>query len=247
MTRSIRGFRRAALLLAGTAAASLLLSGCGTGQIAETAKKLPSVQGVNVQTPDNLYAVRGLYVQFPGVEGYKPGADAPLNMVIYNDSKNPVTVTVTTDSARDIVLTGADASGPQTSPSSSPTEPASASPTPSDPNASPSMGLGEPASPSATPSESAAPSEPARIEIPALGYAQLNANSARFLKLVGLNDKLLSGQQVNLTFDFGDGRTITTPAPIGVPLTPAAVPSPIVHPREEAGEAGKVGGSGHGG
>ncbi|MEU3454102.1 hypothetical protein ABZ671_10920 [Micromonospora sp. NPDC006766] len=240
MTRSMRGSGRAALVLAGTAAAaSLLLSGCGTGQVAETAIKVPSVQGANVQTPNNLYLVRGLYVQYPGTEGYQPGSNAPLNVVIYNDSEEAVTVTVTTDSAREILLSGSDASGPQASPTNSPTEPASASPLPTSPNPSPSeaLGSGEPssASPSASPSESAATGLPARLEIPAKGYAQLSPSSNRFLQLVGLNDRLLSGQEVSLTFDFGNGQIIRTAAPIGVPFTPAPAPTAIVHPREEAG------------
>ncbi|PTA43129.1 hypothetical protein [Micromonospora sp. RP3T] len=265
MTRSIRGSRRPALLLAGSAAAaSLLLSGCGAGQIAETANKIPSVQGVNVQTSDNLYKVRGLYVQFPGPEGYQAGATAPLNVVIYNDSEAPVTVTVTTDSAREILLTGAAGSNGAATPTGSPTEPASASPTATDPSASPSQSLEVPASPSASPSGSpsesgspsgsASPSEsasapagqPARIEIPALGYAQLNSGNPQFLQLVGLNQKLLVGQQVNLTFDFGGGKVIKTPAPIGVPLTPPAQPSQIVNPREHAAEEGGTEGGSHG-
>ena len=245
VTRSIRGSRGPALLLAGTAAASLLLSGCGTGQISETANKIPSVQGVNVQTSDNLYKVRGLYVQTPGPKGYEAGSNAPLNVVIYNDSQKPVTVTVTTDSAREIVLTGSGAgeSGAAT-PTGSPTEPGTASPTASDPSASPSQSLGTSESPSASPSPSetgSAPAgQPARIEIPALSYAQLNADNPRFLQLVGLNQKLLVGQQVNLTFDFGDGKVITTPAPIGIPLTAEPTPSKIVNPREHGAEDGGV-------
>ncbi|MFI5835317.1 hypothetical protein ACIA5A_16745 [Micromonospora sp. NPDC051300] len=257
MTRSIRGSRGPALLLAGTAAAaSLLLSGCGAGQIAETANKIPSVQGVNVQTSDNLYQVRGLYVRFPGPKGYEAGADAPLNVVIYNDSKAPVTVTVTTDSAREIVLTGGAGSSGEATPTGSPTEPASASPTATDPSASPSQSLEVPASPSESGSVSAGPSpsessaapagQPARIEIPALGYAQLNSGNPRFLQLVGLNQKLLVGQQVNLTFDFGNGNVISTPAPIGVPLTPEAPPSPVVNPREHSAEEGGTEGGSHG-
>ena len=75
MTRSIRGSRRAALLLSGIAAAtSLLASGCGAGQVAETALKEPSVQGVNLTTPNGGYAVRGLLVTYPGTEGYRAGA-----------------------------------------------------------------------------------------------------------------------------------------------------------------------------
>ncbi|KKJ98016.1 hypothetical protein [Micromonospora sp. HK10] len=249
MTRSIRGSRGAALLLAGTAAASLLLSGCGAGQVAETANKIPSVQGVNVQTPDNLYKVRGLYVQFPGTKGYQAGADAPLNVVIYNDSQAPVTVSVSTDGARDVRLTGATTGGEGATPTGSPTEPASASPTATDPNASPSQSLGTTgspsASPSASPSETAPAGRPARIEIPAFGYVQLNSDSDQFLQLVGLNDALLTGQQVGLTFDFGNGKVIKTAAPVGVPLTPNAPASPVVHPREEAGEQGGVEGGGH--
>lgn len=122
MTRSIRGSRRAALLLSGVAAAtSLLLSGCGAGQISETANKVPSVQGVNISTENGELAVRGLLVEFPGVEGYKAGEDALLNAVIYNDSKNPVTVTVTSQDARDVVVTSVGASAsPSPSPSGSP-------------------------------------------------------------------------------------------------------------------------------
>ncbi|ATO16077.1 hypothetical protein CO540_21485 [Micromonospora sp. WMMA2032] len=257
MTRSIRGSRGPALLLAGTAAAaSLLLSGCGAGQIAETANKIPSVQGVNVQTSDNLYKVRGLYVQFPGPKGYEAGATAPLNVVIYNDSQAPVTVTVTTDSAREILLTGGAGSSGAATPTGSPTEPASASPTAADPSASPSQSLDVTGSPSAGESASASPSpsesesapagQPARIEIPALSYAQLNSGNPQFLQLVGLNQKLLVGQQVNLTFDFGGGKVIKTPAPIGVPLTPEAEPSAVVNPREHAGEEGGVEGGSHG-
>ncbi|NES14675.1 MULTISPECIES: copper chaperone PCu(A)C [Micromonospora] len=253
MTRSIRGSRRgAALLLAGTAAAaSLLLSGCGAGQVAETANKIPSVQGINVQTSDNLYKVRGLYVQYPGSEGYQAGANARLNVVLYNDSQSPVTVTVTTDSAKEIVLSGAaESGGPSVAPTGSPTEPATASPTASDPSASPSQSLGTSespsASPSASPSESAPAGQPARIEIPANGYVALSGNGGQFLQLVGLNEQLRSGQQVNLTFDFGDGKVIKTGAPVGVPLTPAPAPSQIVHPREEAGEQAGVEGGGHG-
>ncbi|MFG1675619.1 hypothetical protein [Micromonospora sp. NPDC049282] len=248
MTRSIRGSRGPALLLAGTAAASLLLSGCGAGQVAETANKIPSVQGVNVQTSDNLYQVRGLYVQFPGPKGYEAGANAPLNVVIYNDSKAPVTVTVTTDSAREVVLTGGAGSSGAATPTGSPTEPASASPTAADPSASPSQSLDVTGSPSQSGSASASPSpsesaaapagQPARIEIPALGYAQLISGNPRILQLVGLNEKVLVGQQVDLTFDFGNGNVIRTPVPIGVPLTPEAPPSPVVNPREHTAEEG---------
>ncbi|MDT0529549.1 hypothetical protein RM555_11175 [Micromonospora sp. DSM 115977] len=236
MTRSIRGSRRAALLLSGMAATTgLLLSGCGAGQVSETANKEPSVQGVNLSAGNGAYAVRGLLVEFPGTEGYKAGANAVLNAVIYNDSRNPVTVTVTTDSARELVITGTGASAsPSASPSESESPAPSGSPSPAE-SASPgasespseSVSPGAPESPA--PESPAAPAgEPARIEIPPLSYVQLNAQSNRVFQLIGLNEALRSGQNVTLTFDFGNGATVTGPAPVAVPLTPAAPPSKIV-------------------
>ncbi|MEH0982770.1 hypothetical protein [Micromonospora sp. CPCC 205556] len=247
MTRSIRGSRRAALLLSGMAAATALLAtGCGTGQVAETANKEPSIQGINVQTPDNEYKVRSLYVEYPGATGYPAGANAPLNAVLYNDTESPVTVTVTTDSAREVVITGQAEPGTQAG-VSSPSAPATASPSASG-SASPSGSASASPSESASPSPSAPAGEPARIEIPALGYVQLNLQGGRSLQLVGLKESLRPGQQVNLTFDFGNGRTIDTPAPIAVPLTPVPEPSPIIHREGGSGEegGGEEGGSGHG-
>ncbi|MEU5906338.1 hypothetical protein ABZ780_18430 [Micromonospora sp. NPDC047467] len=235
MTRSIRGSRRAALLLSGIAAASLLVSGCGTGQVAETALKEPSIQGVNLTTPNGAYAVRGLLIDYPGTEGYRAGQDAPLNAVIYNDSKSTVTVTVTTESAREVVISGGSAS-----PSPSAEASASASPSASESgSASPSATPSGTGSSSATPSapesarasgsaSPAAPGQPARIELAPQSYLQLNSEATSQLRLIGLKEALRSGQNVVVTFDFGNGNTVTSPVPIAVPLTAPPVPSPII-------------------
>ncbi|MEU5782409.1 hypothetical protein [Micromonospora lupini] len=261
MTRSIRGSRRAALLLSGMAAAtSLLASGCGAGQIAETALKEPSVQGVNLTTPNGAYSVRGLLVTYPGTEGYRAGQDAPLNAVIYNDSKSTVTVTVTTQGAREVVISDGSASpNPSASESASatPSTSASGSATPSAPesrSASPSATPSETGSSSATPSapesarasgsaSPAAPGQPARIELAPLSYLQLNSEATTQLRLVGLTEALRSGQNVVVTFDFGNGNTVTGQAPIAVPLTPAAPASPIIE--REGGYEGGEGGTTH--
>ncbi|MET7668401.1 hypothetical protein [Micromonospora luteifusca] len=237
MTRSIRGSRRAALLLSGIAAASLLASGCGTGQIAETALKEPSVQGVSLTTNNGSFSVRGLLVEYPGTEGYRAGQDAGLGAVIYNDSKETVTVTVTTQSAREVVISGGSAS-PSPSASTSPSPSGSASPSTSG-SARPSATPSETGSSSATPSapesarasgsaSPAAPGQPARIELAPLSYIQLNSEATTQLRLIGLTEALRSGQNVVVTFDFGNGNTVTGQAPIAVPLTPAAPPSPII-------------------
>ncbi|MBM0275642.1 hypothetical protein [Micromonospora tarensis] len=268
MTRSIRGSRRAALLLSGVAAVSLLASGCGTGQIAETAVKEASVQGVSLTTNNGSFSVRGLLVEYPGLEGYRAGQDATLEAVIYNDSKETVTVTVTTESAREVVISGGSASpSPSASESAamSPSPSGSASPsvTPSG-SASPSTSTSRSASPSVTPSETgsssatpsapesarasgsaspSAPGQPARIELAPLSYIQFNTEATTQLRLIGLTEALRSGQNVVVTFDFGNGNTVTGQAPIAVPLTPAAPPSPIIE--REGGYEGNEGGTTH--
>ncbi|MFF5178803.1 hypothetical protein ACFY2Q_12360 [Micromonospora sp. NPDC000316] len=242
MTRSIRGSRRAGLLLVGIAAATgLLASGCGTGQVAETALKEPSVQGVSLTTANGAYAVRGLLVDYPGTEGYKAGQDALLNAVIYNDSKSTVTVTVTTESARELVISSGSASAtPSAEASGSASPSASASPSTSEsgspsPSATPSGTGSSSATPSAPESarasgsaSPAAPGQPARIELAPQSYLQLNSEATSQLRLIGLNEALRSGQNIVVTFDFGNGNTVTSPVPIAVPLTAPPVPSPII-------------------
>ncbi|MCM0675492.1 hypothetical protein NCC78_12440 [Micromonospora phytophila] len=247
MTRSIRGSRRAALLLSGMAVTTgLLMSGCGTGQAAETANKEPSVQGVNIQTGD--FAVRGLLVEFPGVDGYKAGANATLNAVIYNDSEQSVTVTVTTDSAREVVISGAGADAPASptasvSPSQSPLESPSASPSPTTSAPASPAASGSPAAPVSASAPAPPAGQPARIEIPPLSYVQLNTQGKQTLQLVGLNEALRPGQNAFVTFDFGNGNTVTGPAPVAVPLTPVAPPSAIIE-REGGYEGQEEGGEG---
>ncbi|MBQ1024404.1 hypothetical protein [Micromonospora sp. C95] len=238
MRRSIRGSRRAAVLLPGIAAAAgLLLSGCGAGQISETANKVPSIQGVNLQAGDGRYAVRAAALAYPGVEGYQAGDNALLNVVLYNDSPDPVTVTVSSPDAREVVLsTVAAATSP--SPTGSPSPTTSPAPEQS-PEGSPAPDDSASPGNSPSPSPTGSPtSGPARIEIPPLSYVQLNTEGEQVLQLLGLNENLLAGQSVTLTFDFG-GETVTSPAPIAVPLTPLPQPSPVIERHTEyEGEGG---------
>ncbi|MEH1016469.1 hypothetical protein V6U90_25605 [Micromonospora sp. CPCC 206060] len=235
MTRSIRGSRRAAVLLAGLATAtSLLVSGCGSGQVAETAAKEPSIGGVNAQTPDNAFKIRNANVAYLSTEGYPAGGTAPLTLAIYNDSPRAVTVTVTSDSARAVSLGGAaapTATAAATPTATAPATPeATGSPTATG-SATPAPGSEPPAAtptPEATTEAPAAPPAPASIELPAGGYLLLNPEAGSFLQLVGLNQALRPGQAVNVTFDFGQGVTLATSIPVAVPLTPAPPASPVI-------------------
>ncbi|MEG3632828.1 hypothetical protein [Micromonospora palythoicola] len=222
MTRLARALRRVSL--PGAALAVSLLAGCGAGQIAETAEKEPSIQGVNLMTDNGEYAVRGLLIEFPGADGYRAGEDALLSAVIYNDSKDAVTVTVTTQDARDIVIVDAVRPVPPRSGTPAAPSPTIASPTATD--TSPAPG-GSPGGAAPDPRTG-----PARIELPPLSFVRFNAQAGRYFQLLDLDESLRSGQNASVTFDFGDGHRVTGPAPVAAALTPVPPPPPIVEPEE---------------
>ncbi|MFC5993739.1 copper chaperone PCu(A)C [Pseudonocardia hispaniensis] len=79
---------RFALVIGGTIAA-LGLTGCGAGQIAQTARQTPAVSGANVTAGD--IAVRNAMITFPdehqhGKVIYPRGGAAPVALVIANQS-----------------------------------------------------------------------------------------------------------------------------------------------------------------
>lgn len=240
MTRSIMSSRRALALLVGTATATtLLVSGCGAGQIAETAVKEPSIYGVNLQTADNSVKIRNLAVSYLNTEGYPAGGDAPLQMALYNDSAQPVTVRVDTESARSVVLVGgpATALSPTTTgaPPRSGVTPTAAGESPA-PTTPATTGI---VPPTATPTAAPAPAEvPANIEIPPFGYVMLTQATGTFLQLTGLNEALAPGESVSLIFEV-NGVRLEALAPVAIPLSPA--------PRATPESGGHVGGAEEGG
>lgn len=227
MTRSIRG-RRGRMLLAGMAVGTaLLVSGCGSGQIAETAKANPGVPGVSAATSDGRFKVVNLALAYPGPEGYPAGADAPLQVVIYNDSLQPATVEVSTADARAVVLGGEPTASPTAvAPTSTdtPTAAGTSSPTGAagSPAATATPTTGATTDPAATaaPTTAPVPTGPARVNLPAADALLLNGVSgATQLRLVGLGRALAPGDAVTIVFDFG-GEQLELSARIAIPLTP---------------------------
>src|SRR3954451_21082712 len=88
------GFRRAALATGVAVVAAVALAGCSAGQVAETALKRPSNPGVNADNADGSVVIRNLSVQYPGVQGYAAGGNAPLELGIYNQTRDAITVLV---------------------------------------------------------------------------------------------------------------------------------------------------------
>ncbi|MFY1634643.1 hypothetical protein ACN27F_15425 [Solwaraspora sp. WMMB335] len=207
MTPSTRGYRRAARLLAGAAAASaLLLSGCAAGQIAATATKSTSINGLNIDSPDGSVSLRNLSLPYPGTDGYPAGGDVPIEVAIYNNTTEPIAVRVgaapaddgaqeTVVEARTVVLGGSVEVGPTAEPTGGP-----------EPTGLPQVDLGR----------------EAIIQLPAGGWTLFTADSPEPLRITGLSRELTAGHSVNLIFEFSDGSApLIVPAPVNVPLSPA--------------------------
>ena len=216
--------RGRARILAGSAlgagvAALLALSGCGSGQLAQTAQQQSAIAGVNGQA--GAVALRNALVPFNGPNGYPQGGTAPIAVSIFNNGLNAVKlVDVTaTAAASDVVLVGG---------------PAVATPIPSPTSAAPSpSGSG---SPSTSPSPAApapAPAAPSgqtsfSIPIPSSSYALLMPQYGTYLQLVGLKQALMPGTAVVVTFTFDDGSSATMTLPVGPATGPVPRQTPVI-------------------
>jgi hypothetical protein len=227
------GTRRVALFAGVTSVAALALAGCSTGQIAETALKNPSTYGVNIDNSDGSVAVRGLAVTYVSSKGYPAGANAPLEVSLFNQTTAAITVQIGSTA-----LAGADASQGVVSARSvglsggTPVASAAAEPTGSRqaaqprqtvtgaPSIDPSAGAEPTATPTPTPSVPAF--TPAQITIPALGSVSFRPGDKQTLQLIDLTGPLVPGNSVNLVFAFSNGATpLIVQAPVSIPLSPA--------------------------
>lgn len=233
MTRSIR--RLPAALALGALAAGLLAA-CSAGQIAQTSQIVPAVPGaqaqVTVKAPDEVVYVRNATLDYPGVQGYAAGANAPLSLWIVNGTRQPMTLTGVTSPAGPVrpafgansaspcsvprspdapALPSTTASGgaPNTQPSAltttgttKATPSTTAQPSPS--AGSPSAGSPSASASSAAPSPSASAAGPSaiKVQIPAGGCVELDRASAQYLQIVKLSDAVPNGTTVAVTFTF---------------------------------------------
>jgi hypothetical protein len=249
------GTRRAAVATGVATLAAIALAGCSAGQVAETALKNPSVYGVNAQNSDASVYIRNLAVAYGGTTGYPAGAAAPLQLGLYNQTRQAITVLVSSQpaaattekdsvvSARSVGLVGGASTTPS-APSTAIPEPSGSRPSdneddqndnqiPSpDPSTNPSPGE----APSTAPTPAGAAARPARIEIGPLGAATFLPEDAEKLQAIGLSGKLVPGQSINLVFEFSNGaQPLVLQAPMAIPLSPASR-APGIGPEENLGE-----------
>lgn len=235
------GTHRAALLAGVATVAAAALTGCGTGQVAETANKEPSIYGVNTQNADGSVLVRGLAVTYGTVEGYPAGGNAPLEFGLFNETRDPVRVAITSQppatpvegvlTARGVGLTGGAAASAPASGIPAEAEPTGSrpaaqkggpgQPTPGTQAEQGSAGPSAPATPSLAPTPTEAAVRPAEITLAPLSSITFRPGDASSVQLVGLSGPLKAGNSVNLVFTFSNGvQPLTVQAPVGVPLSP---------------------------
>ncbi|MEV4411580.1 hypothetical protein [Catellatospora sp. NPDC049609] len=220
MTRSIT-----MLFAGGAAAAVLALSGCGAGMISQTADQVAAVPGYSATVPvpgGGNIALRDAMIAYPGVKGFPAGADAPLQLRIFNDTEQPVTLeSVTSNDAQSVRLaTPSDLKASPTPAAASPT--AASSPTGS-PTASPKGSPSPAASPSPSP---AAPA--AKPVIQPGGFLELTPQSGQLALLSGLKKPVGNGEGVHLKLTFSNGVVIETLPGTVVPVAPPLSVAPRV-------------------
>ncbi len=211
---------------------AVVLSACSAGQITGTSVQVPPIQGVNANAgADGTIGLRNVLIRYNGPSGYPRGGTAPLEVRIFNNGIQPVTLVRVTagDAAAGVTLAGGtQAPPPEPSPTTQPGE----SPSP------PAESTGESPPPTAPPTPDAGPPTPAEppgqgtfaIEIAPGSYVLLVPGEDRYLQLVGLRAPLLPGGSVPVTFEFRDGGTTTVmlQVPTGLPTTPLPRPTPAV-------------------
>ena len=238
-----------AVLVAGVVIGSVVLGGCGAGQIAQTAYQANASGGATVTT--NGIAVRDAQITWGGsVEGenvYPVGGSAPVEMHVINEStqddrlvsaSSPVAASVTVSGQADlpagtvmVVGGGASGTGGQTEqgasepPALPPLDatlapPANATPVPSE--NSPSSAPNEPSDTSPT-----GPVAPIPGEAPAGGLQTLPpiaavSPSTRYTQIVltGLREDIRSGLSYEIVLNFEKAGPIRVMLPVAYPGEP---------------------------
>lgn len=234
------GTRRAVLIAGVATVTAAALAACSAGQVAETALKNSSVQGVNSQNADGSVLVRGLLVQYKDSTGYPAGGNAPIQVNLYNQTTEAITVLVSSQppageqnvvGARSVVLVGGEPTAAASEiPQAAGSRPAATPDTETPDNVTQPSESADPGTassaqpvPSAQSTPGAGAGRPARIEIGPLGSAIFQAGDDTTMQATDLTGALIPGGSLNLVFEFSNGvAPLVVQAPVTVPLSPAS-------------------------
>jgi copper(I)-binding protein len=216
---------RSRVVLVGLGAiGGLLLVGCGAGQLSQTAKQQPTIDGQNAHI--GTIALRDIALAYPERGVYEEGSNAPLDMIVVNEGDQPdALVEVRSDVAERVTFA---TSGAGESPEASATGTASPTGSPSETGTASPSGPATP-SPSATAGESTV----SRIPIPAASLVAFR-DGGPAVTLEGLTRELRPGDVMTITFVFERAGSVTTDVAVAVPeeeIEPAPT-VPGVEPEE---------------
>jgi hypothetical protein len=195
------GTRRVAQAAGAAMVAVIALAGCSAGQVAETALLKAPVSGLNTQSPDGTLQIRNLQVAYDTPAGYPANGTAPLQVSLFNQTEQPMTVTISSRPQTDVtpgIVSAMQVGVGALAPSAEPSPSASA------------------------PAEPAAELKPAKFVIPPLGSQTFIPGSGQNLQAVGLSNALKPGYSLALTVQVNDGEAIDVLAPFQTPVSPAS-------------------------
>lgn len=229
-------FNRTAAVGAALIAASLALSGCATGQQAQTANETSVVDGVGATV--GAIDIRDASVVSPSGPSYGVGANAFLQMSIINNAgTDDSLVSVTSSSAAQVLLfpnlaatfprieLSSEAATPSGSAVASPL--GSATGTASAPPTGVSVPTGDSATSSAPPPP-VSTSPVSSLDLPAGGVVKIgNTSSSKIIQLDGLTSALFPATTIRLTFTFAHAGAVTLAMAVRLSTNAA---SPIVLP-----------------
>jgi hypothetical protein len=219
------GTRRAFRVAGAATVAVIALAGCSAGQVAETAVLKTPVSGLSTESPDGSLLIRNLQVTYNSPTGYPAGAAAPLEVALFNKSKDSITVAISSKPGGSDGQVSAQQVGVVGSASAS----ASAS------AAAPSPSAAGSASPSTSPSALVTPAAgPARFTMPPLSSLTFQAGDKQQLQAIGLSGKLFPGASLSLVFEVSTtDKPIEVQAPFAVPTSPAPRGEPVENENAE--------------
>ncbi|MDN3240670.1 hypothetical protein [Glycomyces tritici] len=208
--------RAAAIAIAGTAATAL--SACGASLGSQTEVKDSAIAGVNID--QGTIALRDLQVEFSSAEGYAAGDDAALRLWIGNEGDEEISLASITSTAG--TVTYVDPAAQAAEAMEEAREGADESPAGEE-----TTGDGSSEEPSADATSEAPAAEEfdgeeayEPIVIAPAGYVRLDqaSEAGAYFLIEDLQEELVSGETVTVTFTFSDGTEFDAELPVGQSL-----------------------------